>query len=614
MASEMKRLFSTLLLLALALPARATVYVVTPRGADSNPGTAARPFQTIGKAASVAGPGDTVKVKAGLYREAVRLSRSGTAKAPIQFAADPPGSVVVSGADIVSGWTRTPGDAPVYQIPWNFVFAIDFHDGKPVEAHPEDEPLWGRAEQVIADARQLLPTLGLDGLQKAWAAHPKNSPTVPSPLPHLGGPFAGCFAVDTTKKLLYVWLADGSDPNKHRMEAATREQTFGDNPWENPKGVQYVQVRGFVFRYGASFPQRAVAWLYGAHNLMENCVIEQAAGGGVHVSGTLRRCVVRNCGQTGGCADGDGFLNEECLWEGNCWKPISRNWDAGGVKLTLANGGTFRRCVFRRNGGPGLWFDIDVRNVLVTECVFEKNEGSGLFVEISRKNKIVRNLAVGNATGAVGHGENDWSAGGIQIGESEDCVIANNTCVLNKDGITFREGGPRPLDTPDGQIVYHNTGNRVTQNICAANQGYALGLWYDNGFFGRHPSDSAKYPTEAAFSDYLQTVPDKVYDPMRQNQTIDRNLYSPLPGKPVALYGVTWRVRHQEFTSLASFSARTGFDSRSRVADPLFVNLKAGNFRLRPDSPARKMGAGWTDPPANVDKWMTGFLPAFAFR
>ena len=549
---------------------QARVYVVAKTGSDTNPGTAAKPFATIQKAADAARAGDSVRVKAGTYREAVHLHNSGTEAAPIQFVANPPGSVVVTGADVMTGWTRVVGEAPIYQIPWDHVFAIDYRDGKPIESHPEDAPLWGRAEQVIADKKQLLPSLSLDDLRKAWADHAKTpGPMVPSPLPNLGGPFAGIFMADTVHKTLSLWLADGSDPNKHTLEAATRSQTFGVNPWENKDGVAFVQVRGFVFRYGASFPQRAVVSLHGAHNWMQNCLVEDMAGAGVAVGGTMTGCIVRGCGQTGGAAGGDGFVNKQCLWEGNCWKPIDRGWDAGGVKMALTNGGLFQNCVFRRNGGPGLWFDIDMRHVRVTQCVFQENEGTGLMIEISRFNQVDHCLSVGNAVGVVGKiGDGDWASSGILLAESEDCRVTNNTCVGNKDGITFREQGPRPLDTPDGNIPYHDTRDVVTDNICAYNHGYQIGLWYDNGFFGRHPGEMAKYPTESVYSDYLKTIPDKVFDPTRQGITIDQNLYWPLPSKPVALYGVPWRVRHQEFTRLADFTAQTGFDAHSKIEDP----------------------------------------------
>jgi hypothetical protein len=587
-------------------------YVVdaqNPQASNQNIGTVELPLKTISKAAEIAQAGDSVIVKAGIYREAVILQNNGTPQAPIRFAADPMGSVVVTGADVITNWKQLPEQPSIYYVPWEYQFIINhLKDGTPVEHHPGDAPIWGRAEQVIVDGYQLAPVGKLDELIKQ--IHPKSS-EIASKVPDPKDPntWYGMFAVDTSKKELYLWLADGSDPNNHHVESASRGLIFGTNPWMNPKGVENVQVHGFIFRYGASFPQRPAVWLHGQNNLVENCIIEDMSGGGVGVGGTMRHCVVRRCGHTGGGANNDNFLNEECLWEGNCWKPISRGWDAGGFKLAWSNGGVFRRCIFRHNGGPGLWFDIHVHNVLVTECVFQENELSGLFIEISRDITVLHNLVIGNCAKAEG---NTWSCGGIQIAESINCVVAFNTCVGNKDGVTFREQGPRPLETKDfGVIPYHNMGNVVLGNVCALNEGYQLGMWYDNGFFGWHPSERKKYGTEKAYQEYLKTIPDQIYDPTKQDMLIDRNLYYSEPNQKMILYGVTWRPKYQEFSDTDKFTEHTGFDAHSRIVDPMFINVKSGNYQFQPGSSAWAMQAGWLMAPSDVDQWMAGFLPSF---
>lgn len=605
-----------ILMLAAINEVRAAEYVVDtqhPKASDENPGTAESPLKTIGKAARMVRAGDTIIVKSGVYREAVRLEHSGTPGAPVTFVADPPGSVVITGADVVTGWKRMPGEEPVYQVSWEHQFIINhLRDGTPVEHHPEDAPVWGRAEQVMVDGHHLAPAGDLSKLVQEWRENQERRLSEDLPLvPDPDDPttWYGMFAVDTSQKKLCIWLADGSDPDEHSVEASSRGLIFGVNPWMSREGVEYVHVRGFIFRYGATFPQRAAVWLHGRHNLMEQCVVEDMSGSGANVGGTMRRCVVRRCGHTGGGARGDGFLNEECLWEGNSWKPINRGWDVGGFKMARVDGGVFRRCAFRRNGGPGLWMDIHVRNVLVTECVFQENELSGLFIEISRDITVLRNLAVGNGVNAKGH---SWSCGGIQIAESQNCIVAFNTCIGNKDGITFREQGPRVLDTEDyGKLPYYNMGNVILGNVCAFNQGYQLGIWYDNGFFGWHPADKEKFGTEEAYEEYLKTIPDKVYDPTRVFMVIDRNLYFSDAEQKMFLYGVTWRPKHLEFDEIASFADHTGFDARSQIADPVFVNVREGDYRFQPDSPAWKMQVGWLMAPSDIGRWIDELLPSF---
>ena len=59
------------------------VYYVSKTGSDTNSGSSTSPFKTFAKAVSVLQPGDTLQVMPGTYNEALILSASGTASAPI---------------------------------------------------------------------------------------------------------------------------------------------------------------------------------------------------------------------------------------------------------------------------------------------------------------------------------------------------------------------------------------------------------------------------------------------------------------------------------------------------------------------------------------------------
>jgi len=74
-----------------------TTRYVSPTGSDANPGTAALPFQTIGKAASIVNPGDTVVVENGIYHEALNLTRGGTANAYVTFLSQAKWGAVLDG-------------------------------------------------------------------------------------------------------------------------------------------------------------------------------------------------------------------------------------------------------------------------------------------------------------------------------------------------------------------------------------------------------------------------------------------------------------------------------------------------------------------------------------
>lgn len=80
-------------------------YVATT-GSDSNPGTAAKPFKTIGRAASLAKPGTTVHVAAGTYNGNVTTSVSGTATARIRYVSDTKWGAKIVGTGTEFMWTN----------------------------------------------------------------------------------------------------------------------------------------------------------------------------------------------------------------------------------------------------------------------------------------------------------------------------------------------------------------------------------------------------------------------------------------------------------------------------------------------------------------------------
>jgi hypothetical protein len=100
--------------------AHAATYYVDPAGDDhQNDGLSlSAPFQTIGKAASVAAPGDTCYIRGGTYRETVAVAASGTAALPITFQAYGNEVVTISGADVVTNWSLENTDIPnIYYAP-----------------------------------------------------------------------------------------------------------------------------------------------------------------------------------------------------------------------------------------------------------------------------------------------------------------------------------------------------------------------------------------------------------------------------------------------------------------------------------------------------------------
>ena len=82
------------------------IFVGGAGASDTNPGTAAQPFATIQKAASVAVAGDVIKIRGGTYRETIVPANSG-----ITFEADNGATVVINGTNqITTPWTIHSGN------------------------------------------------------------------------------------------------------------------------------------------------------------------------------------------------------------------------------------------------------------------------------------------------------------------------------------------------------------------------------------------------------------------------------------------------------------------------------------------------------------------------
>lgn len=545
--------------LCLADAAGAATYYVSVSGNDNAPGSASQPWRTIQHGVSTLKPGDTLLIGPGIYREAIKMERGGTPSAPITISAVPGARVVVTGADLLTGWVKAPGNDPIYVHDWPYVFPIDRRpDGTLQLTHPGDKEheLTGRAEQVIHDDRLLRQVLRRDQM-----AH-------------------GTFYVDIGAKKLYVWLRGSDDPNGCEMEGCTRSTWLVAGP-----KASYVHLRGIRFRYAANHAQRGAFALNGCRGwVVEECVFERANAAGASLSGEghlFRRCVFQDNGQIGfGTSGCHNTVMVQCGVYRNNTKGYSEGWEAGGLKVTMSRGFAFDQCRVVDNRGCGIWYDIGNEKGEVRNCYIADNDGAGIFYEISYGLRAHDNLIVNNANRGERVG-GAWGMGGITLSSSEDCVVEHNTLVGNRDGIAFREqdrSTPR-IDAPSKSVRILNKNHVIRDNIVAYSQAYNVALWMDTNFFGPHPSgEDTNRPT--------------FEDPATLSVQFGGNVLWPLPGRPSYLYGVPWRPKSKTCGTPAEFTAASHIPDTSRVEDPGFVDALAGDYRLKPGSAARRSGAG----------------------
>jgi hypothetical protein len=113
-----KRFFQILVLLPTV--ASGSDYYVSTSGSDANSGwSPLSPFRTIKAAASVMVAGDVCHLREGTYRETLAPAHSGAPGKPIIFKAYNREKVVISGADVVTGWTVHSGHVYQAQMGWD---------------------------------------------------------------------------------------------------------------------------------------------------------------------------------------------------------------------------------------------------------------------------------------------------------------------------------------------------------------------------------------------------------------------------------------------------------------------------------------------------------------
>jgi hypothetical protein len=186
-----------------------------------------------------------------------------------------------------------------------------------------------------------------------------------------------------------------------------------------------------------------------------------ARGTGSRIEGST----LRGCGQEGlHATEADGLAVTGNRIEDN--NPANANdpeWEAGGAKVTRSRGVTFRANVVMDNRGPGIWCDIDCRDVQIRDNRVGHNDRAGIQVEVSEGAVVAGNIAWDN-----GWARSDWGWGaGILVSSSRSVRVEDNVLAWNADGIVIvsqeRDDAPGPATgiTTSGNVVAMHAGDEA---------------------------------------------------------------------------------------------------------------------------------------------------------
>jgi hypothetical protein len=502
--------------------------------------------RTITHAAALVEPGDTVVIHSGVYRESIVIEKGGTPDNPIVFQAAAGASVIMTGADRISEWTKESGEENIYSTHWPHKFIT----WNRYNTHPDDDyhRLFGRCEQVFVNGYALRQVLERDKLAR------------------------GTFYVDLDGERLYVWSSNNQDisSRKVKVEASVRDTILA------VKG-DYVTVKGIRFRYAANRAQHGAVELSGNHLAVEDCIFEYTNASSASFRGediTVRRCTFQHNGQLGfGASRAHKLLMTGCTVRNNNIKGFDRGWEAGGNKICLTRAVVLENSTFIENRGNGIWFDIGNEDCTVRNCLIAFNEDAGVFYEISYGLHAHDNVIVGNGLADT---SGAWGANaGISISSSPNCLIERNLLVGNKEGFSFREQNrstPR-IDSRKGEPVW-NHDNVVRDNVIALNRDAQTWGWFD-------VADNRHWPATNGNADGLSLEKLKL--------TLKDNLYFAAPGAELFNWGVTWK-KNNRYKSIKQVQDELELEQGSRLATPVFNDFSALDFRVPADSSSIKMG------------------------
>jgi hypothetical protein len=423
------------------------IYVDGNTGSDSNPGTQSQPLKTISAAATKAlsnndsSIGSRVIISPGTYRESVSVGTNrNSTNLPITFQAATSGTVVVSGADLWTGWTPYSGNSEIYTQSWPYHWGLC--PGTGIQPTPQNIVL--RQEMVIVNGTPLSEVLSLTAMMP------------------------GTFFPDEANATVYVWPPVGTNMSTATVEVATRPTLFSDY------AQSYVVLRGLTFQYAnACHGSGAVSVIGGATNFLvdtDTFLWNNAVGLEFNNAQnfTVSSSVANHNGQTGFYTSQVKYASfQSNVANYNNWRGAQGayyNWDTGGGKFLLTHDSTFENFTALFNQTHPIHFDTDNSNITVKSLIAVGNV-EGFLMEKSQ--------GPGTITGSYfcGNGLVSASQGGLVFRDSTQFTVTGNSFYGNgtaQIGVVGVLGGIAITDWETGQTYQLlNSGLTLQQNIVA---------------------------------------------------------------------------------------------------------------------------------------------------
>jgi hypothetical protein len=418
------------------------IYVNGATGSDAGTGTVDQPFKSIGKAVAAAmrdykaGTASSVHVAAGVYREALQMEGGDQPNPPqisIQGAND--GSVVLSGADVWTGWKADATNPQIYSHAWTYRWG----ECVPPKEWPQLQKIALRREMIFVNGHPLRQVLASSQLKE-------NS-----------------FFVDESGGAAYIMPAANVDMNSAIIEVSTRPTLLHTNHVSNfsLSGLKFVDANSCI----TSYSEVAAVILANASNIsVHDLQISWSNWQGLaffKVENLKAKSIrVDHNGENG--ISGWKLKSptmEDITSSYNDWRGLMGGfdrWDVAGSKFFAIHDATFSNYTSIGNGGRGIWFDSDSKNITLTNATLARNTQDGIDIEKNEGPVTVRNATM------CGNGVYGVFTNSQQVTLEDDALFGNGKAQLSVQGykpeaITDFENGTVYSISQQGIRLTHNT-------------------------------------------------------------------------------------------------------------------------------------------------------------
>lgn len=386
----------------------AFLYVDAVNGSDSNPGTQAQPFKTIGKGASVAetnnqsGIGTCVTINPGTYRESISLNHNNKdTTLPITFEAATNGTVIVSGSALYTGWAKYSQNNSIYTNGW----VNNWGTCPQLSSCPFQQEIMMRKEMVAVNGSVLTQVMSLTQM------------------------LAGTFYVDQQGAQIYVWPASGTNMGTATVEVASTSTLLSIQQKSD------IVIRGLTFQYANGCRASAAVQVMGTSTniLLDTDTFQWNNGQGLSISNPTTYFTVENSiSQHNGDSGFQESQTKYGLWQSdttsyNNWRGAQGAYYAcntAGLHAWGAHDDAIDGLTVSFNEAYGVHWDTDNLNISTSGVNATSNLMSGVFLEKDEGPVTFSGSYFCNQTSTL-------NVGGVVVRNSEEVSITDSVLTNN---------------------------------------------------------------------------------------------------------------------------------------------------------------------------------------